>query len=643
MQYETQQLQLLIENARDFAIILLDTERRITLWNVGAERLMGWREAEIVGQSADVFFTPEDRAAGRPEQECEQACREGRAEDERRHVRKDGSRFWASGLMQAVYEADALCGYVKFFRDITARKHHEANLAFFAAIAEDFAYFTTAHEIISAVGARVSAHLDLSHCLVAEIDEVQDTATVEYVWNTTGMPDLIGVHRLSEYITEEFRQAARSGETVVIGNTQTDPRTDAHAYAALNIHAFVTVPFHHAGRWKYLFTVNASAPRAWREDEIELIQEVTNRTFPRLERARAEAALQASETRFRDLADNIAQLAWMADATGWIFWYNRRWHEYTGTTPAQMEGWGWQSVHDPAMLPRVLKRWQSSISTGEPFDMEFPLKGADGIFRPFLTRVCPIKDEQGKVIRWFGTNTDVTEQRLAEQSLRRHQTEIEALNVRLARAMQETNHRVKNNLQIISALLEIEEGDEERQGHHGRIRQHIQALAMIHDLLTRQTKEDALNHSHVSAQTIIRRLTAMLDQAGGYRRIRAKVDEVLLPVQQSASLALLINECVSNAMKHGGSDIEITLKVSEQNSQDQEQHAPRQAHLEVCDDGPGFPPGFDPQAAANTGLELIESAAKWDLRGDVQYDNRIGGGARVVVTFPLVEEAAEQL
>ena len=77
--------------------------------------------------------------------------------------------------------------------------------------------------------------------------------------------------------------------------------------------------------------------------------------------------------------DALPQLAWLARADGFIFWYNRRWHEYTGTTPAEMEGWGWQSVHDPAALPRVLVEWQKSIATHEPFEMEFPLRGADAI------------------------------------------------------------------------------------------------------------------------------------------------------------------------------------------------------------------------------------------------------------------------
>jgi PAS domain S-box-containing protein len=136
------------------------------------------------------------------------------------------------------------------------------------------------------------------------------------------------------------------------------------------------------------------------------------------ERKRVEEALRESEDRFRTMADSIPQLAWVAQADGFIYWYNQRWYEYTGTTPQQMEGWGWQSVHDPNALPSVMERWKGSIATGSPFDMEFPLRGADGQFRPFLTRVMPIKDAQGRVIKWFGTNTDITEHKRVEVALR---------------------------------------------------------------------------------------------------------------------------------------------------------------------------------------------------------------------------------
>jgi PAS domain S-box-containing protein len=135
-------------------------------------------------------------------------------------------------------------------------------------------------------------------------------------------------------------------------------------------------------------------------------------------REAAHQPITPTEADFRALADNLPTLCWIADGNGWIFWYNRRWHEYCGTTPEQMEGWGWQSVHSPDELPTVMARWQASIATGEPFDMVFPLRGADGLFRPFLTRAQPVRDANGTVSRWFGMNTEIAALQDAEQALR---------------------------------------------------------------------------------------------------------------------------------------------------------------------------------------------------------------------------------
>jgi PAS domain S-box-containing protein len=117
------------------------------------------------------------------------------------------------------------------------------------------------------------------------------------------------------------------------------------------------------------------------------------------------------------MADSIPQLAWAARADGHIYWYNQRWFAYTGTTPEQMEGWGWQSVHDPVSLPKVIQAWQAAIASGTSFEMEFPLRSADGRFRTFLTRVAPSKDSEGRVVNWFGTNTDITDRKQAEATI----------------------------------------------------------------------------------------------------------------------------------------------------------------------------------------------------------------------------------
>ena len=140
------------------------------------------------------------------------------------------------------------------------------------------------------------------------------------------------------------------------------------------------------------------------------------------EREAARAALDRSEAEFREMADNLPQLAWMADAEGWIFWYNRRWYDYTGTTLQQMQGWKWQAVHHPDHVERVTAGFRAAIEAGTLWEDTFPLRSASGEWRWFLSRANPIRAADGTadaassapVLRWFGTNTDITEQRALE-------------------------------------------------------------------------------------------------------------------------------------------------------------------------------------------------------------------------------------
>jgi PAS domain S-box-containing protein len=146
-------------------------------------------------------------------------------------------------------------------------------------------------------------------------------------------------------------------------------------------------------------------------------EEVTDRKRAEAVLAANDKALRESELRFRELANNISQFAWTADANGWIYWYNKRWHDYTGMTLEDMEGWGWQKVHHPEHVERVVERIRESFESGTPWEDTFPLRGADGSYRWFLSRALPIRNEAGEVVRWFGTNTDITKQIEAEKAL----------------------------------------------------------------------------------------------------------------------------------------------------------------------------------------------------------------------------------
>jgi len=153
-------------------------------------------------------------------------------------------------------------------------------------------------------------------------------------------------------------------------------------------------------------------------------------------RKSAEAALGESEERFRTLADNIAQLAWMADGEGWIYWYNQRWFDYTGTSLDEMQGWGWQKVHHPDHINRVIAKWKQAHATGEPWEDTFPLRDTGGNYRWFLSRALPIKDPKGAIIRWFGTNTDVTDLRETQETLARSVEQLKKSEQRLRLAQQ---------------------------------------------------------------------------------------------------------------------------------------------------------------------------------------------------------------
>jgi PAS domain S-box-containing protein len=145
-------------------------------------------------------------------------------------------------------------------------------------------------------------------------------------------------------------------------------------------------------------------------------------------RKAAEDTLRTSEEELRALANSIPQLAWIANFDGGMVWYNQRWYEYTGTTPDEALGAGWQQVYDPECLPSMMEHWAASVRSGQPFEMEFPIRGADGDFRWFLTRANPVRDASGHLLRWFGTSTDVDQVKRAQEALRDESAVLELLN-----------------------------------------------------------------------------------------------------------------------------------------------------------------------------------------------------------------------
>jgi PAS domain S-box-containing protein len=269
--------------------------------------------------------------------------------------------------------------------------------------------------LIQDIGARLRAEGLLRaseeryRTLFATIDE--GFCLIQILWDDAGRP------RDYRFVEVNPAFARQTGLVDAVGKTARElvPDLDASWFELYGGVAKTGQPrrfVNHAPAMHRWFDVYASRVGDPSESKVALV-------FGDISERRAvEDALVESEARFRALADNISQFAWMADPSGEITWYNRRWLDYTGTTVEEMLRVGWPTFHHEDHLDRVVRTFGEAVARGEPWEDTFPLRSKTGEWRWFLSRAQPIRNEQGEVVRWFGTNTDVTAQREVEELLR---------------------------------------------------------------------------------------------------------------------------------------------------------------------------------------------------------------------------------
>jgi PAS domain S-box-containing protein len=370
-------------------------------------------------------------------------------------------------------------------------------------------------------------------------------------------------------------------------------------------------------------------------------------------RRRAEAAVEESEEKLRLLADTIPQLAWMARPDGYIFWFNRRSYDYTAMTKDQLIGWGWQALLDPGASSQVLDGWKNAIDTGDPFEMVFSLQGADNQFRPFLTRVNPLKDDDGRVRYWFGTNTDISEIKRMEQSLRDADRRKDEFLATLAHELRNPLAPIRNSLQILkmprvdTAIARQTRDMMERQVHH--------LIRLVDDLLdvSRVMRgKIELRREPVELATIVARAVETVQpliEVQGHQLDLSIAQESLLLDADAVRLTQVVGNLLTNSAKYTEPNGHIEVTANREGGE---------GVLRIRDSGIGIVPSMLPQVfelfvqadhtstkaqgGLGIGLTLVKNLVEMHGGTVEGHSAGLGKGSEFVVRLPLLIREPQQ-
>ncbi len=353
-------------------------------------------------------------------------------------------------------------------------------------------------------------------------------------------------------------------------------------------------------------------------------------------------AMFENEERFRTLADNIAQLAWMADESGSIVWYNERWFQYTGASLQEARGWGWQKWHHPEHVERVSARMRQSFENGDEWVDTFPLRGRDGQFRWFLGRAMPIFDPSGKVVRWFGTHTDITDQKQAQAELQRSNEDLQQFAYIASHDLQEPLRNVCIYTQMLARSFINGDLTPQRATYIDIVTSGAKRMeALISDLLTysRATSTTPFEFPETSltavVQAAIENLRSAIDESHAVIRYGEMPEVRASPTH----LVQVMQNLLANAIKYRRPDVppEIAIRA--------ERQVDRWA-FSVEDNGSGFEPQYAEKVFGifkrlhgneipGTGIGLAICKAIVERHGGkIWAEGRPGAGATFWFTLP---------
>jgi PAS domain S-box-containing protein len=641
------------------AVILLRLPEGIIVdVNAAFTTLTGYAPDEVIGKTSDDVGLVRDRAERQRAVDAVQ--RDGRTSVELTIHRKDGD---TRDVIVNINRVDLPNGphALSGIGDVTERRRAGRSAQFVLDLDEALAHVSTADEMMDAATQRIGDFFGVTHACCVEFDDAVETASVCADWrrNETD-PSYAGTYRVADFMSEESRRAIAAGRPMIVDDVASDPRVagavDGHR--ALDIGSCVIAPYVSDGLPRCALVLYRSNACRWRRDEVNLLRELTARVWTRIEQARAEDALRRSESEFRQLANSVPQIVWVTSGDGRLRYLNDQWYAFSGLTLEETDDRaGLMDVIHPDDHERLFKQWETALATRRAFEVEARMRGRDGIYRWFLVRSQPFIDDDGSVVSWFGTSTDITRQKVGEESVRRHLEEAEAA-IRLKDAFLATlSHELRTPMNAMLGWIDmlrrgILPPDRAERGLNVIYKSARQQEALIEDLL--DMSRIASGKMHLRLEEVD--LAAVIEAAVDVIRPSAETKAVRLDIDVDPAIGAyrcdpdrmqqMLWNILSNASKFTlpGGRIGLTAR-----------RTPEDLEISVTDSGIGIAPEVLPhiferfrQGDATTtrlhgglGLGLAITAELVELHGG-RVEARsagIGTGATFTLWLPLQESA----
>ena len=327
------------------------------------------------------------------------------------------------------------------FNNITERKQSETRQNALLELNDAIRDLTDAGDIAQASAQVLARTMGVSRAGYGTVDTVAETITIARDFNQPGVSSIAGVLSFRDY--GSYIEDIKRGETVAIDDVALDPRTadTAEALKAISAGSFVNMPLMEQGRVVAMVFVNHATARHYTDSDLRLMREVAERVRTATERARSEAALRDSEAQFRVFAQATPIQIWASWADGSLYWFNPQVYAYSGLAEGALDGTtGWGKIVHPDDLDWASERWVQALASGQVYENEFRIRRHDGVYRTFMVRAEPVHDEEGRILRWVGSNTDI-------EDLRRQSAELARFNETLEEQVAERT----------SALMQAEE------------------------------------------------------------------------------------------------------------------------------------------------------------------------------------------